>query len=585
VEGLALEVDDAIVGDKSCQSSLLQLIEDLPVCVKAVKLTNFGAFESEAAIQLPASVEILAIAGSAWTDADRARLLNDRARLAELRLNACDGQAAAAWTTAMGNGTNSITRLSICAIESAEGESGRPWAEIVLQLLGNPRMTELELSAEFKASFDDDAVVAAIERNRNLQTIDVGSGEGELAPRVQAILARNRMERATAAQLTPTLLPERTPETSDADRSERSWDRRWPGPITLSQVKDVLVSMGLGSDKIAGLKEFQYSKAFEKNAEYFEFKTEPSIEETAYQAGAKLGPLGWELLADHYRRKNGADIEFPKLADGTPARDHQFARHVRKFIEPLQAKQGDVRRAFLLQDDYGTHVIPVIFIKEREKQTMLVADSLGSRDCDIAYSIDRALSGSEMNVVVYRVEEGRQRDGFSCYLDSVKLAALMVGRDRTHDGLADGFIVPLVGEELALSSRKSKHWDNVKAVRLPPEIVVRLAQRSEFSRAQVAPEMKSRKLRGDRKHRTYEGFRTEHAAVFKQTTPDRPNSDAMEKADYVRRKGIESTRVVQAEFYNKQLTECAGVDWGESQQLQFVKLLIEKAKAIDRAAH
>ena len=86
-------------------------------------------------------------------------------------------------------------------------------------------------------------------------------------------------------------------------------------------------------------------------------------------------PKGLQLLARYYQKKYQTDINFLKYDMLT---FYQFSDEC--IDEELRKKTGDFRHCFIIDDD--THAVPILYIKENDKEAMLVANSVGHKNSD-----------------------------------------------------------------------------------------------------------------------------------------------------------------------------------------------------------
>jgi hypothetical protein len=333
--------------------------------------------------------------------------------------------------------------------------------------------------------------------------------------------------------------------------------------VSLALVMQSLQNMGFGEyQRLDRLQEFDAD-----DPHWFIHVEDPSIMEPEYCNGIRINGQGQRLLAEYYARKYGANIVFPEDEHGSHLTMADFHAYVRTCIEPLQKEGGDVRCAFYLG---GNHTVPVIYIKEKGQQSILVADSKGGGDQDLARVIAQALAGED--ITVYRVDEPRQRDMDSCYADAVKFSVTMTGREPLGGGTFGEYLLPSIGDELKARTKESRYSGDVSAVTLPSELI-KLAQISAFVRTHSADTPEA-VLRGDAKHRTLEEFQFDYQATFTQSTYNHPDPKPLPKADYLRQKGFRYAEIIQIEYYNKQLKSLFGeTHWNVTRQEEFAHVL------------
>jgi hypothetical protein len=318
--------------------------------------------------------------------------------------------------------------------------------------------------------------------------------------------------------------------------------------------------------------------AFAESEEHYELLQDKNV--AGPFPGIKLGPQGRRLLVDHYRRKYNADIVLPG-SDQNPVSHVTFASVAQAHIEPLRKRPGDVRCAFNLG---GKHAVPVIYIKERGREALLVADSLGGSKSDVA----RALADQYglKDITIYRVDENRQLDYFSCYADAMKFAATITGHVRNEDGSFGDYLLPNVLEELESRRKESIYPGNVWAVTLPAELA-KLAQIDKFIGAQKGTDPEKR-MPSDPKRRTLTDFRDPYETTVTWKKPGKTPADPTitfprSINDSLRHKGFRYAELIQIAHYNRQMEDLFPDKWPAARQLEFERCL-KRVVREDRAA-
>jgi hypothetical protein len=293
---------------------------------------------------------------------------------------------------------------------------------------------------------------------------------------------------------------------------------------------------------------------------------------TELSPGVKLGPQGQRMLADHYRRKYDANIVFLE-SERNLELESEFAAAMAQHIGPLRESPEDVRRAFMFHFG-GYHAVPVIYIKENGREGIVVADSLGTSPLNIGRTLSDQ-SGLE-DITIYRVEEGRQLDHFSCYADAMKFFAIITGHHPNPDGSFGDHLLPNVLEELESRKKEKSAWPGkLVAVRLPDELG-KLAQTKKFVDAQRdGISTKEAPLRGDRKGRTLTEYREPYKTTVTWIDKKDPSKTFPRPIDdHLRQKGFQYADIIQIEHYNRQLEAFYGKnEWTPAKQERFVSCL------------
>ena len=256
----------------------------------------------------------------------------------------------------------------------------------------------------------------------------------------------------------------------------------------------------------------------------------------------------------------------------------------REHIEPLRKTPGDIRCAVTVTcvlEGGARHAVPVIYIKEGGREAILVADSLGARSPDIALALADQFHSE--GIAVYRVDELRQLDHFSCYVDAMELSAKIAGRLRNEDGSFGDYILPKVLKELESRRKQSILQDNVLAVRLPDELA-KCAQTNRFIAAQKGPKPKPEvTLRGARKRKTLTSFRSPHELTVTWKKNYGPNV-FRDINDSLRHKGFRYAELIQIGHYSRQMENYFGGEWWTPARYEEFKRCLKQVVREDRAA-
>jgi hypothetical protein len=326
----------------------------------------------------------------------------------------------------------------------------------------------------------------------------------------------------------------------------------------------VLEGMGVaGKDSLHKFKNLK-PLPVEGSFEYFLPKEDTKVAEARFRQGIQINPKGQQLLARYFGRKYQTNIVFPerKEANGYVEKIavSQFPYRAKEFLLELRKTNGDVRCLFYPE---GTHVIPFVYLKQGDREVVLVADSKGGKSGH-AEALAEQLKGSGIEVL--SVAQTRQRDMYSCYADSMKFAVSLTGHRPDGEYLLPNLL------DVLLNHASEPNEKGVRLVSLPAELL-RTAQISKFVEANLENDDEDRPLLDDPKHRTFAGVREQYTETFTQATeaqPDLTLAEARPKLDYLRQKGWRYAEIIQIEHFNEQLEKILGAKtWTPERQQEF----------------
>jgi len=275
-----------------------------------------------------------------------------------------------------------------------------------------------------------------------------------------------------------------------------------------------------------------------------------------------LNDPGVELIAQYYKEKYSANITIIPTLDlkvGIPL-DH--LTRIKDHIALARKQPGEYRVAFIVGI---THSTPIIYMKENNKEAVLIAGTKGAKlsDKDLA-----ALQVSP-EVPIYMVQNPRQTDFVSCHTDAV-----IFGKDATGKNSEQHYLVPNLLSRLEARSINAEHY---KIAMLPDELL---------KTSQLPAFVKEHKEQEDiqvhqhkNKPETLNAFRARYTKpVFINEKKDeimfqgkfQTSNDFLEKYrgddnfteknfnNYLREKGLKFIDIIEIQFYVNELEKAAG---------------------------
>lgn len=134
-------------------------------------------------------------------------------------------------------------------------------------------------------------------------------------------------------------------------------------------------------------------------------------------------------LIEHYNKKYAANITIPNLGFNnnnlTAFLASQDFWYLFKASDSYK-KNNDVRLMWFIEIE-GGHSTPIFYIQENGKRAILIADSLGTR-VDSLPSIPDSVMCRELDIPIFIIQDRRQNDSYSCYLDALVWGKLVTGK-------------------------------------------------------------------------------------------------------------------------------------------------------------
>lgn len=259
-----------------------------------------------------------------------------------------------------------------------------------------------------------------------------------------------------------------------------------------------------------------------------------------------ISPDGIELAAEYYHDKYQANISI------IPGGRINFA-NVLKDVRANPA--SDVRATFIIYEaPPSKHVYPLIFIREKGEDAILLADSLG---------VERETSNAiaqQIGLPVYAVRASRQSSQQGCVTD-----ALVFGRDST--GMHGGkYIIPDLLARLKKVGRSTQDSPSTFNVKLPDELL-KTSQISVFNEYHREREEKEHIIH---KGETLSQFLSRYSDKDVTVTKDDKEIKKDSVPNYMRVKGLKLGKIIEAEFYIKQFKAHMKSDWNNLLHREFL---------------
>lgn len=135
----------------------------------------------------------------------------------------------------------------------------------------------------------------------------------------------------------------------------------------------------------------------------------------------QLKSSGAQVMANYYKEKYGCDITIVDETNGEPFTD------LPKLIAQARKENSgqDMRKVYIIgfAEEHG---VPITYLREKGKELVLVADSLGKVSSQGMGYVKQIAEGAT-DIDVYFIADARQADYVSCYN-----AAMIFGRDMTR---------------------------------------------------------------------------------------------------------------------------------------------------------
>jgi len=264
---------------------------------------------------------------------------------------------------------------------------------------------------------------------------------------------------------------------------------------------------------------------------------------------ATLNPEGMKLISSYYKDKYSAKINLPSLED---ERGRPYYEELNHLLEEPESYLGKLRKnSFVSVGDQGEyrelllfgvgtgHSIPVLYIKNGNKEAFLLANSTGryGDHFDKLKEFSEKLL-PERNVKIFIINEGWQADYTSCFLGGI-----IFGRDATRKEKNDYFIPNLL-EYFETNSREDErgNLENVKEITSLPPKLLKHTQRESFISLYLKEEESTELVHKQENLQQFRGRFSEN--VLGQNWKL-----------YLQKKGLSLTSIIEIQFYIVQLKQ------------------------------
>lgn len=266
---------------------------------------------------------------------------------------------------------------------------------------------------------------------------------------------------------------------------------------------------------------------------YFTIKTDHLLEEKHQQA-IKLKPDGCKKIIDYYKKRFGTEMDF---FDGSVT---EFVD--RSALKLYEAREKKLQRCVFVINNVA-HSLPVTYVNEDGVEAWIFAEGF------FPYAGDAESLFSNTGLPVYFIPEKRQTDSYSCHAE-----ALLFGKELSGRSGAD-FKTPRILEFLS---------EHSKMVEPGVFHIEKLPQRL----------LKSWQTAGHEKFFTESEKPVRRAESWSEFRGKTLRFDAKEKKPinhYMREKGLNFGRVIEAEFYSEELAKIHGEKWSSEVEMQFLR--------------
>lgn len=286
--------------------------------------------------------------------------------------------------------------------------------------------------------------------------------------------------------------------------------------------------------EILELEKFDYSKYYEINMDtsikkrYVQLKRDGSNNECM------------SLLADYYKNKFGTNI--------IPHNHKPFQDQIHEFISSadfsaIRNSKGDYRVAFIGGE--SLHSVPIVYIKEGDKEAFLVSCSKGKQS-------PADLLSEKTGITCYYVSDFRQADLYSCHSDAVVFA-----KDATaFDSDNQKYAIPDLLARLDARSVEDKKNPLLREVKLVDELL-KTPQLSKFVNDHAEVNSTVIIHKDDKHAETRKQFSDRYTVGGKNT--------------YIYIKAIKLASILEIQFYANQLEKKLGNLWTKELHNQFIK--------------
>jgi hypothetical protein len=305
---------------------------------------------------------------------------------------------------------------------------------------------------------------------------------------------------------------------------------------------------------------------FDPEDYYYETGTQLKIDDKSVP-GIKLKYTGSELAIKYYRAKYKTEITLPDhrqiyalnvLVWGNKS---VILRRLNNLLkEARQNTNSEHRQAFLI-GSHSSHSVPVVYLRENNREALLIADSYYAQN---SLAAKLALN---LKLDILLVPPGRQKDTYSCHTE-----CLIFARDITRRKPDNHYYIEKLLTKL--KSRSTQLSDHCFQVRLPDELL-KTAQTKTFIYSHKEADNRiihTRSLDQKKIPETLYEFRARYTDV-NATHLNTSGADvtAAETAAYLRMKAFKIANIIQIQFYIDELEILLGALWTSVWRDEFIK--------------
>lgn len=181
---------------------------------------------------------------------------------------------------------------------------------------------------------------------------------------------------------------------------------------------------------------------------------------------------GAELIVEYYNLKYACNIH---IVSYSHEKGHDFSE-----LYKGRKGSGDFRKVFLL-GMHSAHASPLLYIREKGKEALFIADSLGTESPGIWIKNLQ----DETGLKIWLIRQQRQADVYSCFTD-----ALFFGKELTamHPKNGDYLIPNFLG--FLEKNSVDEIGEAIAVVNKLPERLLKTVQRSSFLEAYRKPDIR-----------------------------------------------------------------------------------------------
>lgn len=250
--------------------------------------------------------------------------------------------------------------------------------------------------------------------------------------------------------------------------------------------------------------------------------------------------------------------------------------HINELIEKIQSHElldkiksmTDVRIPFLIT---GTHSTPVVYIKQQEKEYLLILDSLGSNE--LAEQLAKHFSGMTVYTSMYKI---RQRDSYSCHAEAQILLRELTGKD-----INGNYLIPDVLDKMKnhiIKTEELESFPNLHVSKLFGSLLmtIQVPGYKDVHEEQYKSD--------DTIHRYKKKYENIQTYLFKYPPDEMFSKDRKPTVSkYLREKGLEFAHVIETQFYIRQIQSKLGDHFTNEMRDSFISAAKKELKKYGKA--